>query len=87
MIKKAEQKVWSRILLDLKREEQDKIILLPIAVDNNLSSVDALVSQFKIEKFPCIIIGDEKILYELTTTDDIKSYMNGIEPEKVIKLN
>jgi hypothetical protein len=85
--KKATQKVWSRILYDLKQEEQDKIILLPIAVDNNLSSVDVLVSQFKIERFPCIIIGNEKVLYDLTTMEEIKNSINGNNQKEIIKLN
>jgi hypothetical protein len=85
--KKAEQKVWSRILYDLKQEEQDKIILLPIAADNNLSSVDALISQFNIEKFPCVIVGNEKVFYNLTSTEEIKAYINNYDPESVIKLN
>jgi hypothetical protein len=85
--KKAEQKVWSRILYDLKQEEQDKIILLPIAADNNLSSVDALISQFSIEKFPCVIVGNEKVFYNLTSAEEIKAYINNYNPGSVIKLN
>lgn len=86
--KKATQKVWSRILYDLKQAEQDKIILLPIAVDNNLSSIDAMVSNFNIEKFPCVVIGNEKVVYELTTAEEIQSIINNENnKQEAIRLN
>ena len=83
--KKAKQKVWSRILYDTKMEYQNKILLLPIAADTNLSSVNAMTSQFKIKQFPCVIVGNEKIIYELESKDKIKNYIE--EKENIIKLN
>lgn len=81
---KATQKVWSRILADVKQKYGSKIILIPIAVDNNLSSVNVIVSKFNIEKFPAVVIGEEIILNELTSVKDIETYLD--YPD-IIKLN
>ncbi|MBU4069889.1 MAG: hypothetical protein KJ646_02815 [Nanoarchaeota archaeon] len=76
LAKKATQKVWSRILEDLKYKKGNEIILLPIAADNNLSSVNAFVNQFEIKSLPCVVVGKDVILYELTSEEAIESYLN-----------
>ena len=45
--KKAVQKVWSKILLDIK-QDRDDILLIPIAADQNLTSLNLLINQYKI---------------------------------------
>lgn len=76
LAKKATQTVWSRILEDLKYKKGSEIILLPIATDNNLSSVSAFVNQFEIKTLPCVVVGKDVILYELTSEEAIESYLN-----------
>jgi len=71
----ATQKVWSRILSDAKEKYGSEIILIPIAVDNNLSSVDVIVGKFNVEKFPAIIIGEKAILNDLTSSENLKIYI------------
>ncbi len=56
---KAMQNVFSNILEDLKKERGSEIMLIPIAADNNLSSVDLLVKNYNVEKFPTILIDEE----------------------------
>ena len=41
LIKKATNRVWSKILFDLKQEMKDKIILIPIAADSDLTSLNS----------------------------------------------
>lgn len=84
--KKAEQNVWSKILLEVKEEYGSKIILIPVAVDNNLSSIDVIVSQFGVEKFPAVVIGKDTIITELTSANEIKQYLDDSKSE-TIKLN
>lgn len=72
--KKATQEVWSRILGDIKEEYGSEIVLIPIAVDNGLSSVDVLVSKYSLENFPAIVVG-ENTLNELNSADDLKKYL------------
>ncbi len=72
--KKAKQTVWSNILKDLKEEQGNNIILIPIAVDSNLSSINGLVSRFNIDSFPVVIINNKPI-YELKSVEELKNYL------------
>ncbi len=73
--KKATQKVWSKILLDAK-QEQDDILLIPIAADQNLTSLNLLLTQYKIEQFPAIIINNNQTIYELTNINQIQPLLS-----------
>jgi hypothetical protein len=83
--KRAVQNVWSRILEDLKAKRGDEVILLPIAGNNDLSSVDAMIEQFDIERLPVIIIGNKEKLYELSSVSEIEKILE--ESDSMIKLN
>ncbi|MEM4325772.1 MAG: hypothetical protein QXU40_00530 [Candidatus Pacearchaeota archaeon] len=74
-VKKAKSGVWSKVLLEVKNEMGDKVILIPIAVDSNISSLDVLVSKFNISEFPLIILNDREIIYELTSSEEIKEHL------------
>lgn len=73
--KKAKQEVWSRILFNLKQESGKKIILVPIAVNSDLESLDSLISEFEISEFPVVIIDNEHIVRNLTSVEDLKKYL------------
>jgi len=72
---KADQIVWSRILFDLKQKYGDKMILIPIAVDSNISSLGYLGKQFNISKYPSVIIDEKNILYDLKSMEEIEKYL------------
>jgi hypothetical protein len=74
--KKAMQEVLSNVLEDLKEKKGSQVILLPIAIDNNLSSVDSMVAKFEIESFPAVVIGDKFIIYHLPSLDELENYLN-----------
>lgn len=69
---KAVQEVWSRILFDLKQKMGSRVLLIPIAVDSNLSSLDSLLNDYQIQKFPIVIIDNNKTLYTLTSEKDLE---------------
>jgi hypothetical protein len=73
--KKATQKVWSKILLDIKRERDD-ILLIPIAADQNLTSLNLLIDQYKITEFPAIVINNNEVLYTVEDTATIQPLLN-----------
>jgi len=73
--KKATQKVWSKILLDAK-QEQDDILLIPIAADQNLSSLNLLLTQYEIEQFPALIINNEHIIHTLNNINQIQPLLS-----------
>ena len=74
LTKRATNRVWSKILFDLKQKMGNKIILIPIAVDSDLTSLDILVSRYDISEYPVVII-DEHIISEINLVDDLKKYL------------
>ncbi len=72
---KATQKVWSRILSDLKEEKGEGVILIPIAVDTGLTSLDSLIEKFEISQFPVVIINEEHVIEELSSVEELKKYL------------
>lgn len=72
---KSEQAVWSRILGDLKEKRGNKIILIPIAADNNLTSLDFMAKKFGVQRYPAVIINEKNILYDVSSVSTIEKYL------------
>jgi hypothetical protein len=75
LAQKAVQEVWSNVLVDLKKEKGGSIVLIPIAVDNNITSLEVLVNKFNIQKYPAIIVNDKEIIYDLKSKSDLENYL------------
>lgn len=75
LIKKATNSVWSKILFDLKQEMGNKIILIPIAVDTDLTSLNFLISRYDISEYPVVIINEEHIISNIDSTEDLETYL------------
>ena len=75
LTKKATNRVWSRILYDLKKDVGNKIILIPIAVDSDLISLDSLISRFNISSYPALIMDNEKVFLEIKSADELKKHL------------
>ena len=58
------QSVWSKILVDLKNQEGDNIILIPIAVDSEISSLNLITHNFNITNYPVLIIDEKHLIYD-----------------------
>ena len=72
---KAIQNVWSKVLFDLKQEMGNSIVLIPIAADADLASLDTLLRDFDIESYPVVIINNNQIVDKLSSTEDLKKYL------------
>jgi hypothetical protein len=72
---RAINNVWSKILLEVKEGNND-VLLLPIAVDQDLASLDLLMSYYKVEQFPALIINDKDILQEVNNVKDVEAYLS-----------
>ena len=70
--RKATQKVWSRLLLDIKLENEN-MLLIPIAADQELSSLDLLMNKYNITQFPAVVLNNKKVLYNL---DNLREELN-----------
>ncbi len=73
---KSSQIVWERILSEVKEKEGNDIILIPIAIDQNIESLDLLIGKYKIEKFPAVLVNEKDVFYEHRTSDEIQGYLN-----------
>jgi len=72
----AKQLVWSRILRDLKDEKGDDVILIPIAVDQGIVSLDFLIKTYGVKEFPAVIFNEKSILYDHKTAKELEEYLN-----------
>lgn len=72
---KATQSVWSNILYDVKQKEANNVILVPIAVNSNLSSLNYMVGEFNVTRFPAVIINDKTVLYNLDSQDSVEKFL------------
>ncbi len=72
---KAVQNAWSNILYDLKQQQGNNLILVPIAVNSNLSSLDILMNEFNITRYPAVVINGNKTIYNLQMPSDIQKYL------------
>ncbi len=72
----AENNVWSKILYDLKLKHQDDLVLIPIAVDLNISSLDLLKSEFELYSFPMIFINNKNKISNISSVEEIEKYLN-----------
>lgn len=63
--KKALQSSFSRILIDLKNNHPDDILLIPMAVNLNVDSINLAVSPYEFGDYPAIVIDENKTITEL----------------------
>ena len=75
---KSKEDVFSRLLKDLKDQKRDEIILIPIAADNNISSVNLILSNYNISQkdLPLILIDGKIKIKELKNINDLIKYFN-----------
>jgi hypothetical protein len=75
---KSKEDVFSKLLKDLKDQKKDDIILIPIAADNNLSSVNLMLSNYNLSQkdLPLILIDEKIKIKELKNINDLIKYFN-----------
>lgn len=66
---KSQQVAFARYLEDIKEQQGENLLLLPIAGDLGLSSVEVVKKNFKITRYPAIIL-DEKT--RIDNLEDLK---------------
>ncbi|MCH7850525.1 MAG: hypothetical protein IH845_02675 [Nanoarchaeota archaeon] len=72
--KQATQNVWSKILLDI-RSTNENLLLIPIATDQNLTSLNLLMNKYGIDSYPAVIVNNRKVIYALENIDTINPYL------------
>jgi hypothetical protein len=70
----SEQRFFSNLLVEIKEEYGARIMLIPIAADNDLPSVNLLLDKYGITEFPAILINEEIIIIEVETKEDVTKH-------------
>ncbi|NCO18196.1 hypothetical protein COT60_02750 [Candidatus Pacearchaeota archaeon CG09_land_8_20_14_0_10_30_9] len=58
------------MLLEIKNENPE-VVLIPIAYDSNLISLNSLVSSYNITSFPSVIINEKTVFSEISSKEEI----------------
>lgn len=68
----SKQTFFSNLLLDLKNKYPNEILLIPMAGNTDLSSVNLTMQTYNITAFPVIIIDEKKVFSEIIKLDDLE---------------
>lgn len=71
----AKQRFFSKLLMELKGKYGSKIILIPIAADNDLPSIDLLIKKYEIKELPVLLVNEKIKITELDSMEDIEKYL------------
>lgn len=72
LAQRATQAVWSKILLDLKEKRGDDLVLIPIATDGQLASLDAMLKHYEIKQYPVVVINDV-VFHNLRSVEELEA--------------
>lgn len=75
LTEKAVNSVWSKVLSEVKAVQGDNLILIPIAVNNGVVSLNGIINSYDVESYPAIIIDNKKVIEKLPTSKDIETYL------------
>ncbi len=88
---KSQQRVFSLVLMDLKYAHPEEILLLPIASNLELGSIEMIKENYNISKSPSIIIDESTVITSLVSLEELeKSVFDSKKKsntQKVIVLN
>jgi hypothetical protein len=70
----AKQKVMARIASEIKENSQNKVILIPIAKNLNISSLNALLQDYKNTNESALMIVNEDKEFLYNQTEEIRDY-------------
>ena len=73
---KAKQKFFSNLLFQIKQEKGDKVMLIPIAADNDISSINLLLQKYEITKLPVILIDEKTKITNVESMENVEKYLN-----------
>lgn len=81
---RSEQRILSLVLMDLKNNHPEEILLLPIAANLNLGSVDMIKEKYNLSSSPSIILDESLVLDSLVTLEELEQKIFNQEENKNI---
>lgn len=79
---KSEQISFSKVLYDFKNNHPNDVLLIPIAANMNLSSVDIAMQNYHIKRLPALIIDEQTILGNLVSSDKLEEIIFNASPQQ-----
>ncbi|MBT3690929.1 hypothetical protein HOG16_01655 [Candidatus Woesearchaeota archaeon] len=71
---KEKQRVVSRVLMDLKYELGDEIILMPLAADMDIGVINILVEKYNVQEYPTVIIKENIKITGVHSVDELMEF-------------
>ena len=71
----SKQKFFSNVLREIKDKEGNKVMLIPIAADNDIPSINLLTENYGIIDLPVILIDEKTKLTDIKSMEDIEKYL------------
>ena len=75
MEQESKQKFFSNVLREIKDKEGNKVMLIPIAADNDIPSINLLTENYGIIDLPVILIDEKTKLTDIKSMEDIEKYL------------
>lgn len=69
----SNQDYYSRLLYDLKANHPEDLLLIPVATDMDLDSIDLFVSRLNISDRTFILIDNNKLINDFITLEDLEN--------------
>ncbi len=71
----SKQRFFSNLLRDIKESNGGKMMLIPIAADNDIPSMNLLLKKYNITELPVILIDENIKIIDVKDRDDIEKYL------------
>jgi len=72
----SKQRFFSNALRELKEKYGSEIMLIPIAGDNDIPSVNLLRDNYNITQLPSVLIDEKVVLTEIGSLEELENYLN-----------
>jgi len=72
---KSKQMFFSNLLKEIKDKQGNKIMLIPLAADNDIPSITLLLEKYNIDELPAILIDENVKITEVKSLEDIEKYL------------
>jgi len=72
----TEDQVQGAVLLDIKESCGSRMMLIPLPIDLNLTTINMIKEQYNIKRTPTILIDEEIKLEGLQKRDDLMGYIS-----------
>lgn len=70
--KEAVQLSYSRLLRDFKNNYQEDVLLIPLAANLDLQSIEMLKEMYGVTQLPVVIVDENKMIYDLPTYEELE---------------